>query len=1270
MYAGDMARNGVQDNAVNLCDIMVLAKSFNTRAGNARYSSDADINKDSEVNMSDVFLVADYFNTTPDIYPDDVTPLPGILYINTIGMFSIDVAFSRSLQIFDKNDFSIDSLTIQDANSVTDYYYGLGKSCKNVIHIITCQPIPERTCKLIFDGQEYEFTFSQGMDTALGAIKLDGLTAQYIKDDHSQVMLSWEPLTLMQRNSIFATGYEILCCSTDDIDCTNPVTIPITDVGCTSLLINGLNINKEYKFAICASNRTAKSPPSKYVTASNSAPLPISKPIEVNTINNNEIAIVFDNEVSNYGIDDFYIYADLKVNNVKPMNGNKNILILSTSNQVPGYTYTIFYKNKVCFTFTGSGLKPSDFKADTLNKKTVYVTLGTELSADSFKGNEFTMRDLKGNLLNIISTKPDELDVLRKTVLLTLASDMNEGITYTLMYGTNSVNFTLDTIDIEKPYLKHALEISETEVELEFSEPIDYLSAKFEFVGNYGSKKAPQVTGIRYGGRSAVLLTVSKMSISLIYELSISNVTDLAGNMINPTSTMFPSMSDNNPTATFDHPDALKIVGVQSCSPDKIVAQFTSSLDPDTAILSNFKISEVDGAKTPLTISSVRLAKKGDTSADGIEFTSDEIAGMFAILSVDSCSTGVLYRLETRNIYSSQGKSISLSGNISTFVGNGSAKKSKISKITYIEYADNSDTEIIVSFDQNLGSNATDVSHYTINNDVGHPSKAEAIPDERNKVKLTIPKLEPGKIYRLTVENLENSDGVLMDSPGIFSKLVGNGSQVLPQMVNATSIDNQTLNIRFNMDVRNSAIDGSIWNSRTNKLVKKALSYVTDFGMTCDLESYDAYVCQDPNDQCALIVRVNSSIAYKLVILKLIGDPLKFAAGSNEQQFFATTNDPAEILVKNVVALNSTTVRVYFNMPVYGSLDKFADINIFSHYGESRAITLSNPTAVDDTYKVYDFKLSHSLEHMTYQLNLNPAVDEPNTIIKDTPAAFTSYVGMKDEDDSTPGCQQSRQFAGILPAPGDINDITAVMINDKTIKIYYPTSMNQSDVINPSNYLLVDAISGNTPVKMGAQGVDFSPAIHISDITYSWWENNTATITLNTRIMAESACMKFSTSIRDARLTSYVKNGTESVCKQFTVSSIPAGDVKINQAYYNSINGILTIEMNQLFKTTTNITSTDAQELLDGIKITLVHNNGSYSICPADISEVKAFDSSYNPVDSFTAYAQRFEITLTQAVKEKITTDSIGRVEITAPNNFIGINGNYGNTDTYRIFIK
>ncbi len=1014
MYAGDMARNGIQDNVVNLNDIMVLARSFNTTADNSRYNSDADINKDSAINMLDIILVADHFNTTSENYPDNVKPLTGILYIDTPDSHSVNIAFSRGLNSFYKSDFSIEGLMIYEAYPLSLLTQNSENAYKNVIHLNTTQQTPGKICKLLFDEVEYEFTCFQGQDAALSTIKLDGLAAQYIKNDHSQVKLTWNPLTQMQKNAICATGYKVLCCSTDDVNYANTITIPITDMKYNSIMISGLNINKEYKFAVCISSETSQSPLSQYITVSESAPLPISMPIEVSALNNNEVAVVFDNEVSNYSSDDFNIHTGLKINSIKPMDGNKNVLVLSTSNQVSGYPYTIIYKNKASFVFTGTDFKSSGVKAEALSSRLVLVTLGTAIPSESFKGNEFTVKDQKGNLLNVISVKPDESDVLNRTLLLTLASDMNKEVIYTLIHKTNTANFKLDT-DVEKPVVTSTQAINEREIEIKFSKPVNYIGANFEIAEKFGDRRPLQVTGVKYRERNVVILTVDGMRNATLYSASISNVTDSAGNVIDPYSTTFGGISNSEYTTAFDHPDALKIISVQAFGPDKIIAGFNSSLDPDSIVLSNFKVTTVYGTQSPLTLSSVRLAKKGDIYIDGTEFTSDETAGKFIILSVDSYTPDTLYKLDVQNIYSTEGASISLTGNISTFVGSINLPNQKISRITGIEYAGAPYTEIIVSFDQNAGPSAIDVSHYTISDGVGHPSKAEVYPDEPRKVKLTIPVLTPGKTYTLTVKNLENSTGIPMDPQGVESIFTALGSQELPQMVAVISTDRQTLRIYFDRDVRDSKVDGPIWNSRTNTLSDKAVSYMWDDSTTFDLEDFDEYVYQDPNYQYALIVRINAPITYN-GIPKLIGDPLKFSADSTELRFAVNNNKPDEILVENVVSLNSMSVRVYFNMPVYGTLDTFADINTISHFGTSGAITLSNPTAIDNTYKVYDFKLSSALGAGRYYLNINPALAAPNDIIKDKPTAGIGYVGMKDEDTSTPGFQQERLFAGI-PTP-------------------------------------------------------------------------------------------------------------------------------------------------------------------------------------------------------------------------------------------------------------
>ncbi|HEY9061040.1 MAG TPA: glycosyl hydrolase [Pseudobacteroides sp.] len=70
MWAGDLNKEGAGDGAINMSDIMELAKCFNTVEGDAKYISNCDFNMDSSINMSDVITIAKHFNATSLNYPD------------------------------------------------------------------------------------------------------------------------------------------------------------------------------------------------------------------------------------------------------------------------------------------------------------------------------------------------------------------------------------------------------------------------------------------------------------------------------------------------------------------------------------------------------------------------------------------------------------------------------------------------------------------------------------------------------------------------------------------------------------------------------------------------------------------------------------------------------------------------------------------------------------------------------------------------------------------------------------------------------------------------------------------------------------------------------------------------------------------------------------------------------------------------------------------------------------------------------------------------
>lgn len=70
MWAGDMKVNNVQDNAINITDVMEVAKHFNCTSGDEKYDIGSDINRDSAVNITDIMIVANHFNKDPSSYPE------------------------------------------------------------------------------------------------------------------------------------------------------------------------------------------------------------------------------------------------------------------------------------------------------------------------------------------------------------------------------------------------------------------------------------------------------------------------------------------------------------------------------------------------------------------------------------------------------------------------------------------------------------------------------------------------------------------------------------------------------------------------------------------------------------------------------------------------------------------------------------------------------------------------------------------------------------------------------------------------------------------------------------------------------------------------------------------------------------------------------------------------------------------------------------------------------------------------------------------------
>ncbi len=76
LWSGDVAKDGVQDGAVNLSDAITIATAFNSSSDSPKYNKDCDLNADKAINIADVVIVARNFNKTAQDYRKHFAPLP------------------------------------------------------------------------------------------------------------------------------------------------------------------------------------------------------------------------------------------------------------------------------------------------------------------------------------------------------------------------------------------------------------------------------------------------------------------------------------------------------------------------------------------------------------------------------------------------------------------------------------------------------------------------------------------------------------------------------------------------------------------------------------------------------------------------------------------------------------------------------------------------------------------------------------------------------------------------------------------------------------------------------------------------------------------------------------------------------------------------------------------------------------------------------------------------------------------------------------------
>ena len=488
--------------------------------------------------------------------------------------------------------------------------------------------------------------------------------------------------------------------------------------------------------------------------------------------------------------------------------------------------------------------------------------------------------------------------------------------------------------------------------------------------------------------------------------------------------------------------DAFKLINVKSTSNTEVTLEFENKIDETVGTdISNYEINYRNKSK------------------DALEIKEAKVDGKKVKLTVESMDKGTCTIEVDNDLLDVYGNKLDSSHDKDTFAARDIADKiEKIKSIT--RDSKNPETKIVVTFDQDLGDNAEDVAFYNINRGIGYPISATTDDSHADQVTLTIPKTVSGKVYELTVnKGMENVDGIV-STDKIEKTFAGKGTSATKASVSwALVSDNQTIKVVFDRSVKDSTIDGVLWNSDDNTIVEGAFT-IKDGSTVVDLATgpkspktspYKVHAYQESEEEEILVIRCNNklfdttNITNDEDLLLVVNENLVVDDDDkNETEIYSTNDDPQVPELENAFAYSKDVIELVFSEPV-NIPNNYTDDNNFGIYSSAtkKYSALNNMTKVDD---------------YTYRFKLNKAFDkiEDNMayvfIKKDFMTDVSGTVKLQDEDKDDILFEIGADYGDL----DKIDDIYAEMIDNRTIVVQYNDyMMNENHIKTASNYAVV-----------------------------------------------------------------------------------------------------------------------------------------------------------------------------------------------------------------------
>lgn len=355
-----------------------------------------------------------------------------------------------------------------------------------------------------------------------------------------------------------------------------------------------------------------------------------------------------------------------------------------------------------------------------------------------------------------------------KTIEITTAKQA-AGVLYTVKANGTEGQFVGEVAD-ESPLSVVALDtkaIANTVVEVKFSKDVNAGALNASNYTFNNDLKALSVKFKKDTKNTVQITTTAQSNESAVYTLTVKNVSDLDGNVIEANGTVNTAMFASVPVDD----SKIYLVAVHSLNNQTVRVLFDKDVDASTAgNIANYSIKD-------LTV----LAAK----VDGDEVT-----------LTTSSQKEVAYNLVASNIVSLAGAGFETNGNSFPF---GGVPVDTTPPTVEFAMAD-SNTLVTVKFDKMLeGASAEDVANYSITE---LEVKSAKLLSDKKTVELTTASQADNKVHTVTVTNVKDVDGNTIKAPdnkGIFASV--EVDTTAPAVATANAYDSNWVIVTFNEKV-------------------------------------------------------------------------------------------------------------------------------------------------------------------------------------------------------------------------------------------------------------------------------------------------------------------------------------------------------------------------------------------------------------------------------------------------------------------------------------